>query len=277
MIQNNSVTSSDNHDLVLENEKDDEETPLLQTIPQYEIRSDRKFDGPEMCEMFLGKPAKFIYLLIMLIGVFLDLWIKGTVAATAWSSNIPLSLGIFDKCTTDDLEGVSIHPEGNCWNNYALCIVLFGLIVVPLSCLELSEQKWFQVALSVTRLFVILTMIIYCIAKTSMESNPTHDFSQSNFSRMSDDVSPTLTSNNWISGSIGGWLAAIPIFAFTQAIQVNLPTLTQPIEPKKRLRELYSSALLTLMMLYIALGIAVTAYFQSSVRKTATLGWVSVM
>ncbi len=268
MITHSFLDNSDNQNLLeeIDDEKQEDDEICLPTMPEYVIRSDRKFDGPEMCEIFLGKIAKYIYLGIMVLGVFMDLWIKGTVAATAWSSNIPLNVGIFEKCTRDNLENISLHPEGKCWNNYSLCILLYALIVVPLSCLELSEQKWFQVVLSVMRLLLIFSIIIYCVVMKLMGSSPVQDES---------DSDKAISSNHWIGGSLVGWLAAIPVFAFTQSIQVNIPTLTQPIEPKRKLRGLYTSALLTLTVLYVILGVVVTAFFQSSVDKTLTLNWVS--
>ena len=244
MITHSFLDDSDNQKLLEEiNDEGQEDDEIsLPTMPEYIIRSDRKFDGPEMCESFHGKIAKYIYLGIMVLGVFgfVD---PGHCGCDCM--DIPLNVEIFEKCTRDNLENISLHPEGMCWNTYSLCILLYALIVVPLSCLELSEQKWFQVVLSVMRLFLIFSIIIYCVVMKLMGSSPVQDESVSD---------KTISSNNWIGGSSAGWLAAIPVFAFTQSIQVNIPTLTQPIEPKRKLREFYTRALLTLTVLYVVLG-----------------------
>eukprot|EP00118_Oscarella_pearsei_P014556 m.125378 g.125378 ORF g.125378 m.125378 type:complete len:545 (+) comp37872_c0_seq2:145-1779(+) len=250
-----------------DSEKGETEGLLRRAAPTYEIRSDRKFDFPELCHLFLGPVGKYVYTSLFCLGAFLNLWTMATIAASAWSTNVVIDVWPFTApCKADPIAPRGgFHPVGNCWNNYALFVFVFALLVVPLSMLDLKKQRVIQVTAGVMRIVVVIAIVIYSIVQ---EVNGATELPAS--SGGENDTVP------WISGDGGfvGFLVALPIFSYSLALQVNVPTLSQPMEPKRKLKAFYIWLNVFLVLFYFVLGVAVLAYLKSDVKENCTLNWV---
>ena len=112
-------------------------------IPRFEITVRRKFEIAELCEVFVGKYLKFVYLVMFTLVGFLTLWSFAIVAGSSWSINIPLNFGNAEQCSEDAFLHNTV-PSGGCLYTYYFSLAIFALIVVTLSMLDLKEQAVIQ-------------------------------------------------------------------------------------------------------------------------------------
>ena len=132
------------------------------------VVKERKFEVNALCRIFLGKRGVRIYTLVISLYMCGTLWAYTSVFASAMATAFPLfsSGSQQQQGTTDDilmsddliaaLHLTSVSPASI---NYFCYAVLFGCIVVPLSCLELDEQVPLQVFLTGCRFLMFLLMI----------------------------------------------------------------------------------------------------------------------
>ena len=52
-----------------------------------------------------------------------------------------------------------VNNSASCLSAYRLFVAVFAVIVVPLSCVDLREQRLLQVIMAGARLFVVVTMV----------------------------------------------------------------------------------------------------------------------
>ena len=106
----------------------------------------------ELCEVFFNKWAKYLYMitLTMLASVFA--WSMVTVVGSALATNIPLNFGPFNQCSYNAFQNTVIPEPERCRHMYHFCLMVFALIVVPLSMMDLKGQVIFQVALGLLRI-----------------------------------------------------------------------------------------------------------------------------
>lgn len=104
------------------------------------VVGNRKFEIPDLFEMFLGLAAKRIYVVLLSIYFLGTLWAYSSVFAASAAGNIPLP-GINGSKVCD----VSVDKSGGCTLLYDVYLIIFACIVVPLTCLELKEQMCVQV------------------------------------------------------------------------------------------------------------------------------------
>ena len=229
-----------------------------------------------MCEIFFNRWLKVIYLVIFVMYSFLACLSYSTVTGSAWSVNLPLNFGTLEQCTSNDFFH-QLLPHGGCLNSYRFCLLLFALIVVPLSLLDLKEQVIVQFALGVLRFVTLAAIILYCVAYM-IQGYMVADCK---------DPIPTLkdTSSYWYRNTssiddmvfrfdVNGWLISVPIFVYAVALQQGIVSLTHPIKQKNWLRALFNTLFTIVILLYITLGIVVAFWFRDGTNETCTLNWV---
>lgn len=257
------------------------------TKPKFYISVKRKFEPSEMCEIFVGRWLKIAYLIIFTVYCSLACLSYATVAATAWSVNIPLNFGTLEQCNDQDFHK-KIHPEGECQNAYRFCLVLFAVLVIPVSLLDLKEQVIVQVILGLLRFLTLGAIIIYCFIYlvldytisscgdvTPLRRNTSLDFT---LLYDNDPQEPQLMSIKKIlfHFDFNGWVVAIPVFVYAYILHQGIPGLTHPIEEKKWLRGYFNILFLTITILYATLGVVVSLWFRDCTNETCTLKWVSM-
>ena len=265
------------------------------SFPKFYIAQNRKFEPSELCEVFVGRWLKIVYLIIFSIYSSLACISYSTVVGTAWSVNLPLNFGSFQECSdTDFLNRLlpSFHP-GGCLHAYWFCLMLFAVLVVPISLLDLKEQAIVQLALGLLRFFTLGAIIIYCLVylfqgdtltdcKDAMNWRMPHD---------DDDNDTVDTTMNWTMLYVNAtetmdhivfhfnfynWVAAIPVFVYAFILHQGIPGLTHPIRNKKYLRGYFNLLFLLIAFLYGLLGVVVALWFRDCVNETCTLNWVSM-
>ena len=132
--------------------------------PDFRVLLARKFELSELCEIFLNKWGKYLYLLTVTVVCFFSAWALATVVGSAWATNIPLNFGPFQQCPFDAFNN-RVIPQGGCQLAYYFCLMLFASVVVPLSVMGLKEQVVIQMILGLLRFLLIAMMLIYCIVR----------------------------------------------------------------------------------------------------------------
>ena len=289
--------SESERDILIEDTS--EESPALNGTaqsqhPRYEIRRTRKFEPIEMCEMFLTPWGKYAYMIVWTLNCFLTGWSFTTVAASAWSTNIPFRGATVEQCTGEDFFQVLIPQNPQCWHAYMVCVLLFAVVVIPLSLLDLSEQALLHTALGILRFVTIAMIVIYCIIFLSTGENECSFTVQQNtsllFSQNTSDPSEVETHNVSVAVTefgfsdlskvvfrfdVKGWLIAIPVFSFALMLHQGIPALTHPIREKHRLRQLMMAMYGIASISYLSLGVVVPLWFKANTQETVTLNWVS--
>lgn len=221
----------------------------------FRITTGRKFEVTELCRIFIGRLGGSVYMVIVLFYLWIGQWLTAPVAGTAWSTLLPVDNGVFRQCTHDDFKGVN-HPTGGCWNLYALCVLFFGFIVVPMSCLDIKEQQVIQVFMTLMRFVLIGCIIIYSISAEIIDSEK-----------------HSHKSIPWFDFHANGFLAAIPVVVYAQMLHLSIPTLVQPVSNKRVLTRLLTAVLVTTTIIYGLLGVTVAIYQKSDINEVCTLNW----
>ena len=238
-------------------------------LPKFELLLTRKFEASEMCEIFFGPYMKYIYLIIFGAYMFVAYWVSATVAGSAWASNLPLNFGSLSQCKEQAFHH-NLAPSGGCLSAYRFCVMLFAIIVVPLSLVELTEQKYLQILLGLMRFFTFGCLVVYSVA--NLITHPGHN-----------PYNTTATSNSSyhkyghqiLKFDFKGWLVAIPIILFAQILHQGIPSMTQPIRAKKWLGVFFAVVFMSTTLLYMSIGITMSLWFKGSIQETATLNFVS--
>ena len=229
----------------------------------------RKFELVELCEIFFGVWTKYLYMIILIIIMLMACWSCTTVAGSAWATNIPYNFGTLSKCPDGAFKGHLFpkHSEVGCQNAYRFSVLIYALIVIPLSLLELADQKYLQVLLGLMRFFTVGCIVVYCLTK--LISDP-----QGN-SGLNSTIEKYNYGHELFKFNYSGWLLAVPVLAYGQILHMGIPSLTQPIKAKKWLRAFFAAVFICTTLLYASLGLLVSLWFKDKVQETCTLNFVS--
>ena len=241
-------------------------------MPEFRVLITRKFEISELCEIFICKWSKYVYLVLLTLLTFFACISYSTVAGSSWSEILPFSSHHLLECNISEFNDI-IPPTHDCRNAYRLCLFFFACIVVPLSLLELREQVWVQVVLGLMRFFTIGCIIIYCVVKliTDFPFANCMDENRTNSTGEPQCVGEALTR---FEGK--QWLFAVPVFVYASILHQGVPSLTHPVKQKKWLRAYFNCLYIVIVSLYTFLGVTVSLWFNSSISGLCTLNWVSL-
>jgi hypothetical protein len=276
-----SDSESERERLITESGEEDTTHPH----PRYEIRLTRKFEPTELCEIFLTRWGKGIYIVILTIYCFLACWSFTTVAGSAWASNIPFNTSTLDRCDSKDFNHVLIPSSEPCRNAYRLSVFFFAVLAIPLSLLDLKEQAILQMILGLLRFATIAGILVFVIVRLGEGGsectallNETNTTFQSVFGTTFTDNNSNIWegdySNVVFRFDAVGWLVSIPVFAYAFILHQGIPTLTHPIREKHLLRQLMVAMFSIAAISYLSLGVVVPLWFQANTQETCTLNWV---
>lgn len=243
--------------------------------PKFEITSKRKFEVSEMCEVFISKYVKFVYLAILSVYGFMANWTFSTVAGSAWALNIPFHHFANLEMCREDAFLHNVLPSGTgCLYAYYFSLSLFAIVVVTLSMFDLKEQAVVQLILGLLRFITVAALVLFCLVRVIQGGDAcVEELGMSN-----------LTTDSHINVGIGatvakfdprGWLVAIPVFTFAFLFHTGISSLTHPIKQKQYLHWLILAMFLASTVCYLSLGFMVPLWFRASIQETCTLNWVS--
>ncbi len=269
-----------------DNSYSDDSTKLH--YPEYRIKVTRKFEPSELCEVFVGKWLKIVYLLVLTVYSFLACLSYSTVTGSAWSVNIPLNFASVRQCESHDFLHYIIPSDHHCRNAYRFSLALFAILVVPLSLLDLKEQAIVQFTLGVLRFATLGAIIIFCLAHSLMGDIIDVPFNASTIvpsNESINDLIPILNDSANVTSlteivthfNFNGWVVAIPVIVYAYILHQGIPGLTHPIKEKQWLRGYFNILFVTITVLYLVLGITGSLWFRDIVNETVTLNWVSIL
>ena len=138
-----------------------ETSALVSPVPKFRIlQDDRKFKVGELCGLFLGRWAKYGYVMVISATCFIYLLGCSTVAAASWAVNLPLDFANVRQCNSTDFFMHTLPSDASCRNG---SLFLFACIVVPLSMISLKEQTILQVLLSILRFITVAMITIFVV------------------------------------------------------------------------------------------------------------------
>jgi amino acid permease len=206
--------------------------------PKYMIES-RKFEVNALCRVFLGKHGLQLYTLVISLYLCGALWAYTSVFSSAMATALPL-FGADESF------------------NYLCYALLFGSIVVPLSCLELDEQVPLQVFLTGCR-FIMFFLMIFTSQLCAV-----------------DDVgaSATLTipeQADWFR--FAGLAKTLPILVFANIFHHSIPGLSHPVADKRKVGKVFTATNVFTVAAYLTLGLTVGAAFGKGIEQSSNLNW----
>lgn len=253
--------------------------------PEYKITIYRKFENVELCQVFVGKWFKYVYLVIFAIFGILANWTYASVAGSAWSSNIPFNFGKMTMCD-DDAFHHTVLPHGGCLHSYYFSVFIFGVIVVTLSIMDLKEQLFWQVLMGFARYFTVIAIFVYCLIKlVNAHGSDICDLLPPfvNTTLANESYIPLYNASRYTSSSEivtkfdpKGWLVSVPVYLFAFEIQSGVSSLTHPVKQKKYIHWMTAAVFVTALLCFMSLGIVVPFWFKATVQETVTLNWVSI-
>ena len=216
----------------------------------------RRIEMTEMCELFLGPNGRRIFSYLIGIYMYGTLWAYCTVFAKAFSVQFALN--------------GEENPEDGL--SYYIYLFIFACLVVPLSLMELSEQIYIQVTLTIFR-GVMLGVMLFSIGYAYFSCGEEFG-SMSNLSCKADYVADAAAEpNTLVAVHFDKLYLFLPIAAYAYIFHHSVPGLSEPVEDKKSLNTLFVVALLIAFVGYAILGVCVSAYFGDKVQSSSNLDW----
>ena len=224
---------------------------------------DRRLELNELIRFYCGRRVQRAYELCLGTLIILALWAYCAVFAGSMAAHLPIAamLQSGEVCSEADL-------GGSCQWLYLFYLLLFALVVVPLTCRELTELKWVMIALAVFRFASLGLMMLTSVL--AIYSHPSPAAAQP----ASAQAGPPYYSNI-AAIALPGLGVVFPIAVSSQLFHHSIPNLSFPLRPQRRVPHVFSAVLLTTFGLYAALGICVGLFFGSAVQSTCTLNWAT--
>ena len=164
--------------------------------------------------------------------------------------------------------------------------MLFAVLVIPLSLLDLKEQAVIQFLLGVLRFLTLGSIIVYCVVNSFMGNVVDVDIglldilpvnrSNDSFDVLYDAGNLTSLAEIATNFNFNGWVVGIPVIVYAFILHQGIPGLTHPIKEKRWLRGYFNILFVTITSLYLVLGVTGALWFRDIVNETITLNWVSL-
>eukprot|EP00602_Paraphysomonas_sp_CaronLab_P013815 CAMPEP_0185041578 /NCGR_PEP_ID=MMETSP1103-20130426/41073_1 /TAXON_ID=36769 /ORGANISM="Paraphysomonas bandaiensis, Strain Caron Lab Isolate" /LENGTH=417 /DNA_ID=CAMNT_0027581379 /DNA_START=297 /DNA_END=1550 /DNA_ORIENTATION=- len=207
------------------------------------VVGEKKFEITELCAIFLGVNGMRAFSFVLAVYLYGTLWAYGTVFANSLTASFDIGE----------------------WSYY-IYLLFYAAIVIPTSCLELTEQITLQVIYAACRVIMVLLMVgsVLLAYYHSGEVYRSPDI---------DDAAPLASpmSNLW---DHSGLRIIIPIALFANIFHHSIPALSEPTIDKKQLSSIYASTLLCCYIAYTLIGVTLSLYFGDSIMSSSNLNWM---
>mmetsp|Transcript_12567 Transcript_12567/g.20248 ORF Transcript_12567/g.20248 Transcript_12567/m.20248 type:complete len:578 (+) Transcript_12567:272-2005(+) len=211
----------------------------LEEEPKYLIEQ-RKFELSALCRVFLGRHGVQIYTFVICVYLCGALWAYTSVFSSAMATALPIVAG-------EDNESL----------NYLCYAIIFGCVVVPLSCLELDEQVPIQVFLTLCRFVMFFLMIgtSFLCADDELSESGMDNFEQADNFRLA------------------GIAKTLPILVFANIFHHSIPGLAHPVGDKKKVGKIFTSTNCFTVGAYLCLGLTLGTAFGKGIEQSSNLNW----
>eukprot|EP00567_Pseudictyota_dubia_P014263 CAMPEP_0197442940 /NCGR_PEP_ID=MMETSP1175-20131217/8826_1 /TAXON_ID=1003142 /ORGANISM="Triceratium dubium, Strain CCMP147" /LENGTH=388 /DNA_ID=CAMNT_0042973505 /DNA_START=374 /DNA_END=1537 /DNA_ORIENTATION=+ len=212
---------------------------------KYEVK-ERKFEYVELCRIFLGVKGEIAYITAISVSICAQLWGYTSVFSSAMATTVPI--------------------QKDFGHDYTVYTLIFGSIVVPLSCLDLKEQVQFQLFLTLCRFIVIglmvLTTFVACVeGLTGVEGNKPVYFVGTD----------GPVGANWIDFS--GFYEMFSVLVYSAMFHNAIPVLSEPVADKRTLNTIFRDAFIVCGGAFWVIGYIIAWYFGDHIEQSANLNW----
>ena len=269
---------------------DTHNTDSASNHPDFRILATRRFETSELCEVFFNKLGKYLYLVMVVLFCLIVALGMAVVASTTLATIIPLRnfMGTFNQCHPGAFNNVPIPEDDGCRYTYYFCLMLFGLVVVPLSMMNLKAQAFIQAIFGLLRFLMLAMILVYCIVKLfeggdicqEILINP--DQCNATESCHFEGSAGNVTAENVIEMhdiikrfDQRGWLVAIPVLTYPFLLHHSIPSFTHPIGKKKYLWQFILCTYIFLGACFLCLGVVVPLWFRAETQQSVVFNWVS--
>ncbi|CAN0378008.1 unnamed protein product [Ascophyllum nodosum] len=210
--------------------------------PDSQMRlSTHAFQVSEMCEMFGGRKLQRAYNVLLFLYMFCALWGYAAVFGEALATYAPL-------------------PFLGYTGAYRLYVMVFGAVVVPLSCTNIKEQALFQIVLTVLRFAALLAMVASIAVSLYTGGHP--------FGPKSEQYVGTVELIRW-----EGIFRAVPAAIFALSLASTVPTIVSSLEDKHSVRNVAWTALACAVVGYTSISLTTAYYFGTSIDGSCNVNW----
>jgi len=224
--------------------------------------STRKNELSQMIGLLFGQRTKQVYIVTLTYLMYTCLWCFTSVFAASMAAKVPLPfLGGEAASLTCD---IYTNQAWACSFLYIEHVLLFALIVVPFSVMEMRETVVFQIGMALVR-FVLIGLILAdaCRIMFSGEAPP-------NFY----EYDPTYYPEPSPMANPSGSKEVMSILVYAMTIQMMIPTTSQGLRNKvDTMLPTVWSALFFVMIVYLAIGFCVAFVFGNDTLPVASLNW----
>ena len=264
---------------------------VASNCPDFRVLRTRGFETSELCEIFFNKLGKYLYLVTVVVFCLSCSLVASVIPSSTWATNIPINFGPFQQCSYDAFHNEMLPKDDGCRYTYYFCLMLFGLVVVPLSMMNLKEQAVIQAIFGLLRFLMIAMILVYCIVKLfeggdiCQETvvgiyNPNQ--SNATISCSFEETVRNVTAENVINMhdiviklDWRGWLVFIPVFTYSLMLHHSIPSFTHPIGKKKYLWHFILCTYIFLGASFLCLGVVAPLWFRAETQESVVLNWVS--
>jgi amino acid permease len=208
--------------------------------------AEKSYEVISLCMKFLGKRHVVMYQFSLLGLMYVGLLAYSQVFANSVQSTMSTDL-----------------PR---W----LLAMIFGLLVLPLSVVDLESQISVQAAMAVARFVAIFIMVagsLYALFTDPADNESTRSSPPY--------IAPSVEDKMSYSYAFSGFGIIFSTALFSQLFQHSVPGLIQPLPKahKKYVKHVFSAALSTTCFLYLLLGITAACYFGATTSSSINLNF----
>jgi hypothetical protein len=213
---------------------------LPQRYTPLKIR-ERKYELSLLTKTFLGKKGSLFFSLTTSVCLYGFMWAYCTIFANSFADMFPLG---------DTQDG-----------GYKLYIVMFMVVIVPLSCTAIADQQWIQLSFVTARIVMVILMV-GTVAAAYAADEP-HFGSQ---------VGPV----NGVSLAKPSTIVQVSMTCvFASLLQFSVPTMADETRSKTGLTQVFGVASALSYVSNLFLGILFALFFGPDQPDSSNLNWVN--
>jgi len=219
----------------------------------------------DLVKLFLGSRHTLLYQASLMCLMYVGLLAYAQVFESSLQSLLP-----------------SVKSQSTAWLS-----VLFGILVVPLSCMDLDEQFFVQAICAFVRFLSIGLMVIGSVVAILFDFKDSQQFSEGIAHNFSTSDTGALPSPPYFAppkkdmmsytSDMNGFAIMFSTAVFSQLFQHSVPGLIRPLSDKKKVKTIFGSALFTTFSMYLILGTTAAAYFGSQTKESINLNFANFM
>jgi amino acid permease len=206
-----------------------------------------RYEVIDLVDFFLGPFQKAIYQAALLMLMYVGLLAYSQVFCNALAAILFSTLGM---------------PQ-----------LLFGAMVIPLSCMELEEQVGVQSIMAAVRFIAIFITAFGSVMALFLDDSRSSRQHAPYFADAEPDGMMSYTY------SFSGFSVAFSTFVFAQLFQHSVPGLVRPLQdcPRKtrRIPSVFGGSLLTTAAIYALLGTFAASFFGADTQSSINLNFAS--